>query len=218
MYVYYPSCNFQAQFPQTAKAIRAYLQTQEDVKIAGCCHVTNQLPTSDDVIVTICMSCMRGLSETRPDVQNISFFEFLLTRNDFEWPDLCGRRMTLQDCFRARGKHALQDAVRECLRKSHIDYVEMPHNRDEESFDGRFMLRYPSAQISKEAPRYFTEYLPEHLTITPESEWDTVFKAHAKSYPTEKVVCYCNTCTSGAQRGGADAKHLASLLFETEEA
>ncbi len=213
MYVYYPSCSFQRIFPETAGRIRTYLNTQEDVKIAGCCHKTSSLPQTGDTIVTICMSCMRGLSETRPDLPVIGLFEFLLGREDFVWPDLGGEEIMLQDCFRARGKHELQDAVRTCLRRANVVPVEMDHNRDEEDFDGPFKLRMPSPVISKEAPHYFTEYLPQHLTVRPEEEWDEVFRAQVSRYTTKRAVCYCNTCYTGMKRGGADAVHLAEVLF-----
>ena len=62
--------------------------------------------------------------------------EFLLTRRDFPWPDLRGETITLQDCFRARGKTSLQDAARECLRRMNARIVEMPDSRDAETYDG----------------------------------------------------------------------------------
>ena len=59
MYIYYPSCNFQKNFPEVAKKVRAYMETQADVKVAGCCHVTNNVPQEGDIIVTVCMSCIQ---------------------------------------------------------------------------------------------------------------------------------------------------------------
>lgn len=213
MYIYYPSCNFKKNFPETAKKVAAYLSTQPDVKIAGCCHVTNGLPQEGDIIVTVCQSCMRVLSEVRADIPNISLFEFLLTRDDVDWPDYGNEEMTVQDCFRARGKHGLHEAVRECMRKMNIVPVEMEGGRDEEEFDGSFKLHAPYPQNMKEAPHYFAEYLPEHLTILPQEEWDNVYKEQAKKYTTDRVVTYCNTCYQGAKAGGADAFHLATLIF-----
>ena len=212
-HIYYPSCNFQKLFPETAKRIRAYFETQPDISVAGCCHVTSDVPDPDDVIVTVCMSCMRCLDEVRPDVPQISLYELLLTRRDFPWPDLHGQVCTLQDCFRARGKHGLHDAVRECLTRMGVTFAEMPGNRDEETYDGSFLLHLPYPAGLKDAPRYFGEYLPEHLTPLPEAEWPEYLKQHARKYDTQPVVCYCNTCVTGARTGGAQAYHLAELLF-----
>lgn len=213
MYIYYPSCNFQKNFPEVAKKVRAYMETQADVKVAGCCHVTNSLPQEGDVIVTVCMSCMRVLDEVRADIKGISLFEFLLTRKDFPWPDRKGETWALQDCFRARGKHELQDAVRECLKNTGCETLECPPNRDEADYDGSFLLHEPYPQNLQEAPKYFAEYLPQHVTVMPKEEWPLYFKARAEKLPTDKVVTYCNVCTSSLKEAGAEAKHLAELLF-----
>ena len=212
-YVYYPSCNFQRLFPETAEKVRAWLLIQPDVRIAGCCHQTADLPQAGDTIVTVCMSCMRVLDEVRADLPQISLFELLLNRTDFSWPDLGGEEITLQDCFRARGKHALQDAVRECLRRMNAVPVELPHNRDEEEFDGSFRFHDPYPRNMREAPKYFAEYLPDMVTPVPEEDWEARFRAHTAEYPTKRVACYCNTCTTAAKQGGADAHHLAELIF-----
>ena len=151
------SCNFQKRFPETAAKVRAYLETQADVRIAGCCHVTNDVPQAGDVIVTVCLSCMRTLLELRPEIPQISLFELLLTRTDLSWPDLHGEALTVQDCFRARGRHELQDAVRECLKRLNAVPVELEANRDAADFDGSFLLHDPYPQNLQEAPKYFAE-------------------------------------------------------------
>ena len=218
MYIYYPSCNYQKFFPETSAKIHAYLSTQPDVVVAGCCHVMQDLPQEGDTIVTVCMSCMRGLMEMRHDIPQISLYEFLLTRKDFNWPELSGV-YTLQDCFRARGRHALQDAVRTCLSRMHgqAEIVEMPDNRDAEEFDGSFRLHAPYPQNMREAPAYFATYLPQYVTPLPKTEWGTYFREHVKRYHTDHVICYCNTCYTGAKEGTADADiqvhHLTELLF-----
>lgn len=213
MYIYYPSCNFQRRFPEAAARVRAYLQTQADVRIAGCCHLTHDAPQAGDVIVTVCLSCMRTLLELRPDIPQISLFELLLTRADLRWPDLGGEALTVQDCFRARGRHGLQEAVRECLRRLNAVPAELDANRDEADFDGSFLLHDPYPQNLAEAPRYFGEYLPAHLNVLPEARWGEVFRAQAAKYGPGRIACYCNTCCAGAREGGADAVHLAELIF-----
>jgi len=213
MYIYYPSCNFQRFFPETARRIRSFLEIQPDVRIAGCCKATQELPAPGDTIVTICMSCMHLLEEMRPEIPQVNFFEFLLTREDFPWPDLSGRTFTLQDCFRARGKHEIHEAVRACLARTAADIVEMPGNRDEETYCGSFMLHDPYPQTLKYAPRYFGEYLPPHLTVMPREEWSAFIRSHIARYSTEHIVGYCNTCVKDTRDNGADICHLAELLF-----
>ena len=216
MYCYFPSCNFRKNFPETAARAEAYLSTQDDVKICGCCHVTNQLPQTGDTIVTVCMSCMHILEEVRSDLPVISLFEFLLTRNDFQWPDYNGRTAVLQDCFRARGHRALQDAVRTCMQRCGMGILETEHNRDEADFDGSFLLHDPYPQNIAEAPHYFRDYLPAYVTAMPENMRSAYYRRRVSELPDSRVVCYCNTCTAGMRLGGADAIHLAELLFPAE--
>lgn len=217
MYLYYPSCNFTKAFPQTARRVRAYLTTQPDIRIAGCCHKTNALPAAGDTIVTVCMSCMRGLMEMRPDCAHQSLFELVLTRDDFDWPDLAGRTFALQDCFRARGMHGVHEAVRACLRHTGAQVRELAANRDRADFDGPFLLHDPYPQNMQEAPRYFADYLPHHVTPLPRDQWPDVYRAHAACYEGLPVVGYCNTCVRGAREGGAEAYHLAELLFDKDD-
>ena len=89
----------------------------------------------------------------------------------------------------------------------------MPGNRDEETFDGSFLLHEPYPSNMKEAPRYYAEYLPAHVTPLPKEEWPEVYRAQAAKYTTDQVVCYCNTCYSGPKEVGVDIHHLAQLLF-----
>ncbi len=213
MYIYYPSCNFRRLFPATAARVREWMQTQPDIRMAGCCRVTDGLPADGDTIVTVCMSCMRMLDEVRPEIPQISLFELLLTRPGFPWPDLRGRRFILQDCFRARGRHALHEAVRACLRHTGATVMELPANRDEADFDGTFLLHEPYPDNIRRAPRYYVDYLPQHLTPIPEAEWTSRMQACAARFAGGTAVGYCNTCVDGLRRGGADAVHLAELLF-----
>ncbi len=213
MYIYYPSCNYQKYFPRTAARLRAYLETQPDVRMAGCCHVTRDMPREGDTIVTVCMTCMHGLEEMRPEIPQISLPAFLLTRRDFPWPDLQKEAITLQDCFRARNRHELQYAARECLHRMNAICVEMPGNRDDETYDGTFLFHPPSPQNVREAPRYFGTFLPSHLTLLPPEKWNSRLRAHAALYTTRRVACYCNVCVIGARKGGADAWHLTELIW-----
>lgn len=213
MYIYYPSCNFQKLFPEAAGRIRGWMKTRRDVVVAGCCHSAYTLPEEGDTILTVCMSCGHILAELRPEIPRKNLLEYLLDQPDFAWPDLGGEAVTLQDCFRARGSHALHKAARECLRRMNAEVVEMPRNRDEEEFDGSFRLHEPYPQNMKEAPRYFAAYLPQYVTPVPEAQWPALFREHAASYATRRVACYCSTCTTAAREGGAVAVHMAELAF-----
>ena len=38
-------------------------------------------------------------------------------------------------------------------------------------------------------------------------------QAYCRQFGGDKVICYCHYCYEGLQIGGADASHLAQLLF-----
>ena len=213
MYIYYPSCNFQRIYPETAAKIRAYLSGQADVDVAGCCRVTKATPRPGDVIVTVCMTCALCLAETRPDIAQISLYELMLTREDFSWPDLHGEELAVQDCFRARGRHALHDAVRACLARMNARPIELDACRDRADFDGAFLLRPIPPRNVREAPEYFGRVLPAFVTPLDADAQLQRFRAQAARYPTARAVGYCNSCVPAAREGGADARHLAELMF-----
>ena len=213
MFVYYPSCNFKRANPEAAKRIADWMAAWPDVRVTGCCHLPASRPEPGETLVTVCMSCMRMLTEEHPDLAHLSLFEFILTRPDFPWPDLRGRTFVLQDCFRARGCHGIHEAVRTCLERTGAEIAELPENRDAADWDGPFLLHEPFARCVARAPHYYGEELPKHLTILPQEEWPAYLRARAARYGGRTAVCYCNTCLSGAREGGAEAVHLAELLF-----
>ena len=43
----------------------------------------------------------------------------------FDYPDYGGEEITIQDCWRARGRHSLHDAVRELMRE-HVAQITTP--------------------------------------------------------------------------------------------
>ena len=51
----------------------------------------------------------------------------------------------------------------------------------------------------------FTAQFPE--------EQQAIMEAYCRQFGGEIVVCYCHYCYEGLRVGGADAAHLAQLLF-----
>ena len=93
------------------------------------------------------------------------------------------------------------------------DETMLAANRDLADFDGSFLLHDPYPQTLSEAPAYFADYLPHHVTPLPREAWPEVYRTQAKRYGSRPAVGYCNTCVRGAREGGAEAYHLAELLF-----
>ena len=55
MYIYYPSCNFSAASPATAKKVKAYFEKQ--MPVAGCCRVDKREISPADIALYICQAC-----------------------------------------------------------------------------------------------------------------------------------------------------------------
>ena len=61
MYIYYPSCNFSAASPATAKKVKAYFEKQ--MPVAGCCRVDKREISPADIALYICQACRETLED-----------------------------------------------------------------------------------------------------------------------------------------------------------
>ena len=72
MYIYYPSCNFSAASPATAKKVKAYFEKQ--MPVAGCCRVDKREISPADIALYICQACRETLEDK---VKTQSMWEYL---------------------------------------------------------------------------------------------------------------------------------------------
>ncbi len=72
MYIYYPSCNFSAASPTTAKKVKAYFEKQ--MPVAGCCRVDKREISPADIALYICQACRETLEDK---VKTQSMWEYL---------------------------------------------------------------------------------------------------------------------------------------------
>ena len=72
MYIYYPSCNFSAASPATAKKVKAYFEKQ--MPVAGCCRVDKRESSPGDIALYICQACRETLEDK---VKTQSMWEYL---------------------------------------------------------------------------------------------------------------------------------------------
>lgn len=212
MYIYLPSCNFTVARPEASKKIKQYLSSKFDVKVVGCCRPQQKQMTPEDTILSICLTCSAITNEVNPDTPEKSLWEYLLTDNNFPWPDFHGEEMTIQDCWRARNKPTMLDAVRACMVKMNLRPVEIAENREKTQFDG--VWRYnPVLQKNLDiAPKYFQDIAQTGLELIPPDEQKARMEAWVSQYTTERVATYCTACLKGTLLGGANAVHLLELL------
>ena len=213
MYYYLPSCNFTKSWPEASARIKAYLAGKEDVTVCGCCRPMQGKLTGADTFLTICQSCSAICREASPAAHELSIWEYLLTDPDFPWPDYGGVSVTIQDCFRARNKPEVQDAVRECMRRMHLAVVEIAENREACMFDGVWLMRPAVPRNLKIAPEYFTDIARHYIHEETEEAQVAAMKEWCSQYQTEYIAGYCNSCVNGICLGGAKGVHLMELML-----
>ena len=107
MYIYYPSCNFSAASPATAKKVKAYFEKQ--MPVAGCCRVDKREISPADIALYICQACRETLEDK---VKTQSMWEYLDALKDFNFPNLNGQKFYVQDCWRDSNHPEIHEAVR----------------------------------------------------------------------------------------------------------
>ena len=235
---YIASCVFTSQFPQLSMRIREYVQNRFGVTVVRCCvpkykiaEFENKMPEgtlreqwaalpdsgvfqAGDEVFSLCHNCNNIIEETHPGVKVHSLWELLDTDESFSFPDFAGESMTLQDCWRSKDLHEEQKAVRNLLRKMHVDIVEMEHSREQADFCGASLYRAQPPRNPKLAPKHYVEGAEGLFIPHSEEEQLRLMKEYAGNFTTNRVVCYCHYCLEGLRMGGAEAIHIAQMLFE----
>lgn len=214
MYIYLSSCNFTAACPDASRKIKEYLSAKPDVKVAGCCRPQQKQLTKEDTVLTVCLTCSAITNEVNPETPEKSLWEYLLTDKDFPWPDFHGEYVTIQDCWRARHKTNMLDAVRACMVKMGLHPVELSENRENTRFDGVWRYNPTAPKNLAIAPKYFQNIADTALELLSPEEQKSRMEMWVRQYTTDRVVTYCNACLQGALLGGAKAVHLLQLLTE----
>ena len=218
VYVYFPSCKFQAQYPETAKRIKAFLE-ERSVRVTGCCRQNYDKLAPEDQPITVCQTCRIIVGDNNPEQKPISLFEYLDALEDVRWPDHSGEAITVQDCFRAlqyaekTSEHELL-AIRSLLRKMNYTVLELTGTEEERTYDGAFLYNHMMEGNLKLAPETFRNFEPYVHVMDKESMLMDI-REYASRFDTN-VVCYCNACAAGLKNTLPkewQGYHLAELLF-----
>jgi hypothetical protein len=238
-YTYVAGCVFTKEEPELSAKIQDYLKQRFHIQIIRCCvpnykieEFTADMPewlqpqwksiphykdfTADSTMVYICHNCSAIFQETMPEVKRLSLWELIFSDTEFPFPDYSHEKMTLQDCWRSYDNRSEQDAVRTLLRKMNVDIVEQEENYEKTQFCG-VSLYAPSPKRNLElAPKRYVENAEGKFIPRTNEEQQKLMWEHCKNITTDKVVAYCHYCVKGLKVGGKQAKHLASLLFDTQ--
>lgn len=240
MNYYIASCVFTSKYPELSNRIQEYVASLEEYEIVRCCvpkwkqkiyedkmpegclaEKWRNLPqsevfTQDDAIWSLCPNCMNIAEEWRQVKEVHSLWELIDQDPNFKFPDYTGLHVTLQDCWRMRDRSDTHDAVRSLLSKMHIDYEEIPENREKADFCGKSLYRPQVPRNPALAPIHYKEQAEGLFLKHTEEQQHELMLEYCKRYKTDKVVCYCHYCLEGLLDAGIKGIHLAELLFPME--
>lgn len=237
-YIYVASCVFTREEAKLSMKIQDYLRQRFHMQIIRCCvpnykDFTPDMPewlqliwkgipnykefTANSTMVYVCHNCAAIFQETKPEVKRLSLWELILNDREFPFPDYSHEKMTLQDCWRSYDNRSEQEAVRGLLQKMNVDIVEQEEKYEKTKFCG-ISLYAPSPKRNLVlAPKRFVENAEGKFIPRTNEEHLKLMQEHCQNITTDKVVAYCHYCVKGLKLGGKQAKHLASLLFDTKE-
>ena len=237
MRYYSASCVFTSQCPELSQRIQDSVKEHFDPEIVRCCvgqykirefeermpdaasrNRWAQLPDSGDfrpgdTVYSLCHNCNNIIEEQHPGVIVRSLWELLDSTPDFPLPDYSGMTVTVQDCWRSRDRAEEQAAVRSLLRKMHIAFTEAPAHHAQTEFCGSSLYRPQPPRNPKLAPKHYVEGAAGKFIPHTKEEQEQLMRDYCLKLSDQPVVCYCHYCLEGLKLGGADAKHLAELLF-----
>lgn len=214
--IYFPSCKFTAYSPESSRKIKEYLQTNYDMKIAGCCRPGHKSVAKEDTVVYICNTCGAFCRESSAANQVISVWELLADDKNFIFPDYQHKKITLQDCWRSYDNLAQQQAIRKILSRMNIDVLEMEENHHNTKYCGVSTYEPLPKQNGELAPQRFIENAEGFFSSHTPEEQASRMKEHCAALQTDEVVGYCTTCIKGIDLGGKKGVHLLDLLFSVD--
>ncbi len=107
--IFLPSCNNSITYTRSITRLKDYLLENGYIdRVSGCCKQGSsnysEIPPNSDLVV-ICNSCSIIAEESLRAKSVTNALEIILNDTSFNYPDYGGEQITIQDCWRARGKH-----------------------------------------------------------------------------------------------------------------
>jgi hypothetical protein len=235
-FTYIASCVFTKENPELSFRIQKYLQQKHGMEIIRCCvekykvkEFEESMPAliqddwkkiphykpfgTDSIMVSVCHNCSAIFQETLPEIKVVSLWEFILSDQDFQYPDYRSEKMTVQDCWRSYDNREEQDAVRALLNNMNIEIAELADHHEKTQFCGISLFQPAPVRNLKLAPTRFVENAKGLFLSHADEELPALMQNHCQQITTDKVVAYCHYCVKGLKVGGKQGGHLAELLF-----
>ena len=238
---YIASCIFTSKYPDLSKKVQEYIHNRFDMPIVRCCvpkfnlkYFREQMPDdyrdkwedipdcadfkAGDTIYSLCHNCSAILEETKPELTIKSIWELILSDEKFQYNDYHNMPITIQDCWRAYDRLEEQQAVRQLLKKMNFDVHEIEANFEKADYCGPTLYRPTPRRNLAMAPKRYVENAKGMWEPHTLEEQKELMVEHAKQYKTDKVVAYCHYCMEGFPMAEVNGMHLATLLFDPDNA
>lgn len=207
MTYYFPSCNFSAMRPKTARKLEDYFASKMPVR--GCCRGDKDAYTQEDSGLYLCQACRSALEAK---IKCVSIWEYLDGDRELKLPDYSGFKATIQDCWRDREHPEVWAAVRSLLRKMNVAFVDVPGEGMEKStFCGDLHFEPKKPENIQIVRAYAQRGIPLHQA--PPEIMGRLMREQVEKFETQWAITDCNRCTRGIEAGGGKAVHLAELVF-----
>jgi Fe-S oxidoreductase len=193
-YKFAPGCALMLYKPELAAKVHDYLnksQGEMPLHLTCCMHE----PGCEELtnIINICPGCNKRFKNDYPSTTTTSLWEIIAERNDFPFPDYCGKTMTILDACPTRNEEMVHEAIRVLLKKMNINLVEPDKTRTKGKCCG-----------------------DSFYGVLPVSEVKAQMQGRADEMPAGDVVVYCVSCVKAMYIGGKKPHYLVDLLFNEE--
>ncbi|MBS5323068.1 MAG: 4Fe-4S binding protein [Lachnospiraceae bacterium] len=186
-----PGCALGLYKPEVPEKMLKLLQKYfGEVKMHNICCRNNPKLEEGSVIINNCAGCDRRFRSLYEDICTISYWEVLNGIADLQLPDYTGLTVSVHDSCGYRHKPQVHRAVRNLLRKMHVEIVEEGLTGTKSVCCGdNFYGLVPNEQVEKR------------------------IQLRASQLSCQDVVVYCIGCVRGMNAAGKIPHYLPDMLF-----
>lgn len=213
MRYFFESCTVTRTHPRASARLARYMKDRHGIDTAGCCRVGRTSLTPDDTAYAVCHTCSVILRESS-GVGQVDFVWQIIDDDDrFEYPDLRGVELAVQDCWVTADRSDEHAAVRGILRKVGARVVELADSMERTKFCGTRLLAECAPRNRELAAGRLVHDAASVTRPMSEIEAAREMRSYCASLPSCRTLCYCAVCENGLAVGGHDHIHLIDLLF-----
>ena len=187
MKYYIASCVFTAQFPELSRRIREWVQANCELEVVRCCVGNYKV---------------REFEEQMPDGSSRDCWKRLPDSGNFQPGDtvysLC------HNC-----NNIIEEQHPGVIVRSLWELIDQTPSFPLLDHSG-WTVTVQDCWRSRD--RKEEQAAGKFISHTKE-EQEQLMKAYCDTLPTKDVICYCHYCLEGLRLGGANAKHLAEVIF-----